>query len=287
MQFTGRQFKTQRGMSLVSVMIATAIAGVVFLVTSQGIVNIWSAKKRVERLDELTSLRSYIGTALSCQNTLIAPYGARPAACYGNFIDVYDSRGRKLISSSGTKFESWHVAAQCTPTGIDIQAARLARAVPIDFADMNPRDFDRDPLTNKPNFWQPLFPVGAEPCRDSLVTPQVYCTSASPYAQVTSYGADYCQGRFNIPGAAGSITAVIFTSFEPMADSVSMNSDFWDQAGSGYSYYACFNNGGKLGKQAGTGKYYASFNLNGTTDSGGPPACTETFTIVGTGPSND
>ncbi|NRA67199.1 MAG: hypothetical protein HRU19_22135 [Pseudobacteriovorax sp.] len=144
--------RSNSGMSLISVMIATAILGVIVVAFMRMTTNTMKSTKSSQLKDDLVSMRRVIRDRVDCQQTLT------PAVCGANFFGLRDRDGNLLgVANLGAmRLGEFHYRASCDNVSMTIEFSRLADA----------NNFARDPLNNRELSWRNLFPTGDVGCRD-------------------------------------------------------------------------------------------------------------------------
>lgn len=166
----------QSGISLLGVIIALGILGIITVVMTQMLTNSMSTQQHLDNEEELRSLRVLIEKRLSCSKTITkailatcSPNIDLNAIAAGSFFSLKDKQDKYLgvrQSDGSTQMGSWSIKGRCTksPTVNTIQIAVAKTSKKGGFA--------TDPLTKKPLSWAPLYPAKA-PLATNLCTDEI------------------------------------------------------------------------------------------------------------------
>jgi prepilin-type N-terminal cleavage/methylation domain-containing protein len=153
--------KHERGMSMIELMLAIAIAGVV----SAAIVTMATNAMRTTHLNDLQTeaeaLRRYLTEAISCDATLRPePSQTLVPECTGagTYLKVLDAANQIIIDKPSSRFGSHLVRARCPVVGGE---RRLVVEHLYATKDGTPA---LNPVTRQPSTWGPLFKTGLSPC---------------------------------------------------------------------------------------------------------------------------
>ncbi len=118
------------GFSLISVLVAVAITGIIAVVTSQIASNGFAGQKSLGFRNDIESIRQSVLKQVSCAETL-KTFGT-PAVC--GFVDLKDKKGKFVMkkdptatgvfANSGPIAGDWYAKASCGASSVVIQVAR-------------------------------------------------------------------------------------------------------------------------------------------------------------------
>ena len=139
----------QSGMSLIEVLVAVAISGIVLVVISQTLGNFITTNRHFELKAEELAVKSTIVENLDCNVSM--PDEPAVDCATNKILELKNSSSTTIAGSSGgadgTLVGNIRVKAVCTKTALQISTR-----------------VDRNPMTNAPGKFSPLFPAGLEPC---------------------------------------------------------------------------------------------------------------------------
>ena len=108
----------ESGLSLISILIAAGILGILAVGASRMMVNSFRSSKNIEQRDERSAIRQAVLRRFSCTRTLGVASPTPPIACPAN-ITPRDTRGNNLFGANGRVGNSiWVVTASCQNGGI-------------------------------------------------------------------------------------------------------------------------------------------------------------------------
>jgi hypothetical protein len=147
-----RNFQKQRGLSLVSTMMALGIGMIILLFVLQLLENsdkmIKASNLEADRLQLAASIRS----RLNCDKTFSGNFADPTTACASDqYLDLRDRAGNTFLPASGKTIGSWDVRARCKSTGFEVRAAKITSASKDntsawDFSTKTPGLFQSHPL---------------------------------------------------------------------------------------------------------------------------------------------
>jgi hypothetical protein len=168
----------QSGFSLVTVMVAVAISGIVAAAIFQMLSNTMASQRHIELRDELRQVRNIISERISCTQTLpssalagclgaVDASGILPA---GPYLQIKDKNGKalgKLLADGSQAFGKWRVRGRCVKS-------KTANLLQLSTARFDAKDaIMKDPLTAKPLGWVPVYtadsPLGAKLCEEEIL----------------------------------------------------------------------------------------------------------------------
>jgi hypothetical protein len=124
-----RRFQQQRGLSLVSTMMALGISAIVLLFVSQLLVNSDKMMKSSNLEADRLSLAASIRTTINCDQTFTGSLADPITACASpEYFALRDSSGTEFLPDTGKTIGSWDVRARCHGTGFEVRAAKIATA---------------------------------------------------------------------------------------------------------------------------------------------------------------
>jgi|NOAtaT_7_FD_contig_21_3855916_length_1147_multi_9_in_0_out_0_1 hypothetical protein len=133
---------SQEGVTIVEVLVALGILGVVAVGLGRLMNNSMTAQRSVELRSDVEDLRRFIQTNLSCAKTFDS-FPSRPVNCSGN-IALRRENGSIIVASGGQALGNWTLTARCEniggQSGLSIYATRPAPG----------GGFLLDPLTRRP-----------------------------------------------------------------------------------------------------------------------------------------
>ena len=195
---------SQRGSSLISVLVAVGIAGILTTGVSSILTQALRGQERVTQSSELTAIRQTLLARTNCALTL-APV---PTACNGA-VALKDKNGKVLVDVAGTKIGKWTLKATCVPTtDLPTNPTGGDHEIVVWAARPTNSGYFTDPLTKKDqNFANPqgrLYPYSAGLCTTffptSAATP--FCSGPNSTARTGDKGCN----------AAETLTAFDVTS---------------------------------------------------------------------------
>jgi prepilin-type N-terminal cleavage/methylation domain-containing protein len=163
-----RIFRGNAGMSLLEVLIAVGILGIVAVAFTKIFDNMNRGQKNIELKMDRHAIALSIGARVSCPDLESA---GSPCTTSGKLVELKDRSNKTLISQSGSTFGSYTVRAECSPSkdGIILKAVRLTGDGDVNSSD--PKFFRPDPLTGKIVKWSDstslMQPSGAYICPSS------------------------------------------------------------------------------------------------------------------------
>ena len=175
----------ERGFSLISVIVALGLAGILAGLLTEINVNSMRNSKQIKLQDELTQVRQMVLKRLSCKDTLnITSATLLPIAC-PNTITLKDRHGRSLFATDGRVGNStWYVSPSCNASGIQLKVTRLTK-------DKKPA---LNPLTKKRHKLEPLFETGDFTCSEYFLgTAGNSCISGSYVSGIKPDGSVECR----------------------------------------------------------------------------------------------
>lgn len=167
----------ESGISLVAVLVAVAIAGIVATAIFQMLTNSMNTQRHMEYKDELRQVRNLIAERISCASTLTNSVlngclGAADASgllANGPYITLRDKKGNpfgKQQTDGSMAMGRWHVRAKCVKSAA-LNTIQLATAR----FDKN-GNIMKDPLSKKPLGWMPVYtedmPLGTSLCTEEI-----------------------------------------------------------------------------------------------------------------------
>ena len=175
----------QSGASIVGVLMAAAIGGVVVLAISKAMLNMMRTQTHLELKGDRLSVKNSIMRRVDCNTTFTTKVAksCSPGKLVGLFHTTADGDQKTIISKDGTRFGKWIYRAECNDdaSGLTIRAARPKAGVD-GIKEKNRNKFFKDPLTKKIITWDD---------DGSLLLPQgvSLCSKYSPREITTLYGA--------------------------------------------------------------------------------------------------
>ena len=165
-------FKNQSGMSLVSVLIAIGIAGILMANISTMLTNGFSGSAKISLDIDRDALKSMLLTSTSCGNTLTA--GGCTAGTLLDLKRVHKDGSIRTIatkSGAGTKFGRITVRAECNSTGDGVVLRSALLSATGNLTSTLSSAFLPEPLTGKLVTWADqkslLFLAGVEMCSNN------------------------------------------------------------------------------------------------------------------------
>ena len=151
------KWRSETGASLLTVMVAIGIGGIVFTWAMQHMLNMMNTQKHYEIRSDYIALHNYVRRKLDCPITL----PSYPPACNSSgFIAVKTTDGgttKTLIAipsgSLYSKVGDYSLRAKCIPCPSCTNGKRIL----VEAAKLNSSGFRKDPLTGKPIDWRDLF----------------------------------------------------------------------------------------------------------------------------------
>ena len=116
-----KRIRNERGFSIVSILAALAILGILAAMFSGMFSNQITMRKKIQTLDDLENLRNMIRIGIDCPNTT----SSLPATCVANTLLAIKRSGtapgadliaKKVSGNAITKIGDFYVAATCTGT---------------------------------------------------------------------------------------------------------------------------------------------------------------------------
>ena len=193
----------QRGLSLLGVLVACAILGIVAVSLSRMLGFSFVSQQSIVRKNDFEAIRQMVMSSISCDKTMAA-IGDPATACSGTNGSVVALRNKSngvIVNDSGShKIGKFTVVAKCFTSGLEIRAAALKPGATAlvagsgggyEFSN-NPANFSPDPMTKKVTAWDSpsslVFPAGSAPCGSafggSSSTPT--STACAPAQTITS-----------------------------------------------------------------------------------------------------
>lgn len=172
---------SQKGLSLVGVLISTAILGFLVIVLARMHSNSMKVTKHAELRGELEVLRTNIRSSMSC------PFTQGQCAAAGQYVNIL--RVDKSVAyatgnkQNGMRVGRWNFRARCV--GLSRVVFERARIINGNFA--------KDPLnSSKIMSWQNLFATASGPC-DTAPPPNSFCPQGEFVTTLNSDSAVLCE----------------------------------------------------------------------------------------------
>lgn len=148
----GKRLRGQGGFSLVSLLVAAGVSGVLLLALTRGMDHLMRSNKHVEIRGQLESLRRKVRNAMSCRETTGTDPAPPYAACANTDYVLRNHRGEELFGANGVVGNTnLQVRAFCATQadGLQVEVRRIQNGNVLD-----------DPLTRQQMDYRPLFDIG-------------------------------------------------------------------------------------------------------------------------------
>lgn len=216
--------KNQRGASIVTVLVAVGISGVLAAGMTSIYSNMLKMQKRADLLADKTMLKQALHDRISCTQTLLGFKDPVTECKTARYIALKTKSGSDLVAEKGSKVGTWFVRARCTSSGLDIRSARPKDEEYADFTGAGADKFRLDPVTDTPFDWQheqaALFKDGLAPCTANFATANApagpckekFCPVSLPAYKVAVGALRHVIPAADCPGAAPPIQGRHYTS---------------------------------------------------------------------------
>jgi prepilin-type N-terminal cleavage/methylation domain-containing protein len=149
--------RTEGGMTLVEVLVAVAILGVLITAVSRQSQVMLTSHTRFKQDADLVALKLMLVNKVDCQKTFDASLDTSGIPVPNSIVAVYDINGQVMVKkNSPSKFKSWTVFAQSDANGdIILHSARLMPGyfntwpAAVTAADFSADMFNPDPMTKE------------------------------------------------------------------------------------------------------------------------------------------
>lgn len=162
-----RSHSMERGISLIAVLVAVGIMGIVSIGMMKVFENLQRGNLKISRDADLESVKQFVLQSTSCEETFVVDQckgrsPGTPIALKGN--KTKSGKDRIVVDRQGSRFGVWGVRAVCGPEldGAVVEVAAVKKEANL--ASLKDRDFIPDPVSGVNKGWRSIYPENVQIC---------------------------------------------------------------------------------------------------------------------------